>query len=293
MKRYIRGLRRLYGFFVILNVRRLRRLLYIISDISDYRVRRSFAAGLRSEQPDGFQRNGYLSISLAKEIRGQIVSACEKHFYGVDVDSVVPINGTEFFKDTLDEKAYDPAGVFVQFALNEDVLGVVASYLGLAPVINSIELIYSVPDGVDPDKRTKSHLFHRDHIDKSNVKLFVYIWDVDEDRGPVTFIPLGGSRKVPWWAQISGHIPDDIILKYVGNEEIIRHKGPSGSAVMVDTDRLLHCGSRCKKPRLALIVNYSSGFNYNGRHGRSQWKPEMTKGLGLSPIQRLALEQRL
>lgn len=293
MDGFVRKARRLYGFFVLLNVRRLRRALYIVKGYADYSARRRIVSDKVDINLRSFQEQGYFRFQLADDLKKKIVSVCEEHFARVDVNALAPINGTAFFKDTLDEHAYDPTGPFVQFAINEGVLSVVADYLGLAPVINSIELIYSVPDGVEPDRRTKSHLFHRDHIDRSNVKLFVYVWDVDEDRGPVTFIPLPSSRKVPWWAQIRGHIPDDIISKYVRDDEVVQFKGLAGSAVMVDTDRLLHCGSRCRKPRLALIVNYSSGFNYNGRHGRPQWKPGMTKDLELTPIQRLALEQDL
>ena len=44
-------------------------------------------------------------------------------------------------------------------------------------------------------------------------------------------------------------------------ENAISLEGPKGAAMMVDTHRCVHQGSRCEKPRLGIFIVYTSGFS--------------------------------
>lgn len=81
--------------------------------------------------------------------------------------------------------------------------------------------------------------------------------------------------------------------KYVESARVVEFQGEAGSAVFVDTDRVFHCGSRCSKPRLAFIVNYTSGFNYSARNISQLWHPDKTEAIPLSRLKRFVLGQYL
>ncbi|RTR05357.1 hypothetical protein [Halomonas nitroreducens] len=289
------GLRRMGGYFIGLNVRRLKRVAFIMSGHRDYRTRRYFPLDLglapSVDRIMDFRNFGYMPVDLGPALTSELIAASERKIGEIGVEGTVPINGTRFFRDALQQSDYDPGSPFMRFALDESILNTVGQYLDSAPLIASIELIYSMPSGVSEDDRSKSQWFHRDHIGKKIAKLFVYIRDVERQNGPLRFIPLEASKKVPWWQQIPHHIPDEIMGKYVDEGELVEYCGEAGSAVFVDTDRLFHCGSRCSEPRLAFIVNYTTGFNYRGRCISKLWLPENTSEHRLSRLQRLALGQ--
>jgi hypothetical protein len=168
----------------------------------------------------------------------------------------------------------------MRFALDERLLNSVAAYLGKAPFLESIELLYSRPS---TQALESSQLWHEDMTEKALLKLFVYVTDVDERCGPFTLIPRGPSTTVPRH-RLPHYIDDDSMRRYVDDNQLAVIEGPSGTAFFVDTRNCFHRGSRCVQPRLALVCYYTSGFGYYERL-RSWPQPAD----GLSTIQRLAL----
>lgn len=146
------NIRRFGGYFIGLNVRRLKRMTFVAVGYKDYCARKSlpmsFGLARKGENVQEFKENGYLKVELSPELKNELIRASERKIEEVGMDGTVPINGTTFFRDALNPSDYDPSSPFMKFALDESILNTVGQYLGMAPMINSIELIYSMPTGL-------------------------------------------------------------------------------------------------------------------------------------------------
>lgn len=127
---------------------------------------------------------------------------------------------------------------FVQFALEPQIIALLADYYGELPLLDYVTVTHSLPTGRE---LRFSQLWHLDYDDTRVVKLFVYLTDVaDEADGPFTLLPAGPSRAVR--AGIKSHRPDSAIGAPM--EERVRRTGPRLSCFMVETSHCYHMGSR-------------------------------------------------
>ena len=79
------------------------------------------------------------------------------------------------------------------------------------------------------------------------------------------------------------------MASFGASEEIWEFTGEPGHALIADTRRLLHSGSRCSEDRLLFVADYTSGFAYSSRTPHHDpWKLG-TESDRLSLFQRLAL----
>lgn len=153
----------------------------------------------------------------------------------------------------------------VDFALSDKVLGIVTKYLGAVPYLSRIDLVYSQPR--EADGNIASQLFHVDPEGLTQVKFFIYLFDVDDPQGPFTFIPADDSDRILQAVRAYrrrtgkpqvGRYPDEEVAAAGASHETVEVKGPRGSGVAVDTSRCLHLGSRVKPGafRLCLYLQY-------------------------------------
>jgi hypothetical protein len=171
----------------------------------------------------------------------------------------------------------------VDFALSDGLLSLVTNYLGTIPHLNRVDLLYSVSHG--GEEAISSQIYHLDPEGRRQAKLFLNLRDIGPDEGPFTFIPASASTRIikaikdrrsadPEEGEtLMGRYLDDELSQVGGLEQSISVMGSTGSAVLVDTSRCLHCGSRVKPGtyRLCLYIQYCSSrehgnlFDYN-RH---------------------------
>ncbi len=96
---------------------------------------------------------------------------------------------------------------------------------------------------------------HFDHIGDRQLKLFVYLCDVDMRNGPFCFLPADASAAFKDRPIGKGGRFDDDDLIEAG--EVVAVTGAIGAAVIVDTTRCLHFGGRSREAeRLMLVVQY-------------------------------------
>lgn len=79
-----------------------------------------------------------------------------------------------------------------KFATNKKLLSLMSDYLGYVPLLGSSSLMYS--PNVDMEAG-RSQMYHMDGEDIRQLKIFVYLNDVDEATGPLTFLPAKISKK--------------------------------------------------------------------------------------------------
>jgi hypothetical protein len=145
---------------------------------------------------------------------------------------------------------------YMKFCLREDILSVVTAYLGIVPVLASLEVWYSQPSGVP--EWGNSQLYHCDWADISQVKVFVHASNVFLENGPLTVINSDASKKVRdkiGYQFIGGNrLPDKDIRPLIDPGEEHALTGPAGTVCFVDTSKCFHYGSRVQDNASARTV---------------------------------------
>lgn len=144
---------------------------------------------------------------------------------------------------------------FMDVAMHPVFYGAVTKYLGQAPWLVSMNLWLTPPN----QTAVRSQLYHYDHKDTRQAKIFINLNDVTPDCGPLHFLPATESVKVEKAAGYSqGRYTDEEVYGAVAKSEVIATVGNTGNGFIVDTARCLHYGSRGNiKERLMLMVNFA------------------------------------
>lgn len=193
----------------------------------------------------------------------QLLSACDD----IIINKTSISRGKSYLKNFLTTGS-EINGKFIDFALDPTILRVVQRYLGELPVLNAIKLLHSVPSG---DLHDGSQLFHCDHDDTRQVKIFLHVSDVDIESGPLTVIPskLSSDIRVRTgyvFGGRAGHLNDDVFQDNKTYCEAFQMTGKRGSLAFVDTANCFHFGGRvATNQRYILYVHYvtTTNFLYN------------------------------
>jgi hypothetical protein len=140
-------------------------------------------------------------------------------------------------------------------ALHPVLYGAVTQYLGQVPWLVSMTVWLSPPN----QTAVRSQLYHYDHKDTRQAKIFINLNDVTDECGPLHFLPVTSSLMVERKVGYSqGRYTDDEVYGAVRKDRAIAAVGPTGTGYIVDTARCLHYGSRGNtKERLVMMVNYA------------------------------------
>jgi hypothetical protein len=188
-------------------------------------------------------KKGYLVLppnTLLPKLSEQVTKVCNE----IIKSDQKPINkNKDFLLQLLTDKDIEEHPSLLNFALSDQLLSIVSKYLGCAPLLVSMKLMKSVR--VNGNKKS-SQLFHCDHDDTKQVKVFFNINDVTSKNGPLTVVSADISEKYRnehgyKWGGDSGHIPSVNAVKLTHNMEELT--GPIGQIALVDTSNVFHFGS--------------------------------------------------
>lgn len=196
-----------------------------------------------------------------------------------------------FLRNLLDNEDLVAHPELVDFALSDALLGAAAEYLGVIPHLTRIDLLYSVPR--TGDTLEASQLFHLDPEGLTQAKVFVNVFDVNEDHGPFTFVPADISQRVVQQirarrteagAPVVGRYTDEEVVGAGGVGSIVRVTGPAGGGVIVDTSRCLHCGSRVRPGafRLCLYIQYCTSREQGNVFDLARFAGDPVRSLALT-----------
>lgn len=184
---------------------------------------------------------------------------------------------------------------FVRLLLDERVLAVVNSYLGMYSRFNTftLNLTSPMPEGTE---EIYSQRWHRDSEDKKLCKLFVYLSDVDETAGPFTY--AARSHPEGKWAGVfpqdppyGNYPPPGAVERLIPSSDIKAAMGLAGTMIFCDTTGLHKGGYATKKERLMFTAMYTSnGAMYPPQYHYPSDFDKSIKGLGV--VQRYALSHR-
>lgn len=163
-----------------------------------------------------------------------------------------------FWVRLLDEEKvngkYPVDNPYVQFALQDQLIGFLAAYFGNLPQLDDVLLTYSRPTG---NKLSYSQLWHRDYDDTRVVKVFAYLTDVkDREDGPFTL--MQNNRRAASDVIVKSRYSDSSFEARYPNAEIKEFIAPKLTVFAVDTSRCYHMGSRVMAGRSRLL--YTATF---------------------------------
>jgi hypothetical protein len=148
----------------------------------------------------------------------------------------------------------------IDYMAQPAILNGVMRYLGDMPLLQGVKL-YWTPQN---DKLISSQQWQMDGGGRQ-LKLFLYLNDVDEGAGPLTIIPAKVSREVvKKYDCVKGKLLD--VATCVSRDKWIQLTGSKGTLVVCDTSSCFHFGGRARKgERLVLEFHYttSAPFYYN------------------------------
>ncbi|MGY6554727.1 MAG: hypothetical protein ACXIUM_09415 [Wenzhouxiangella sp.] len=138
--------------------------------------------------------------------------------------------------------------------LDRSLLDAAARYLGTWPRLEGAVLWWTPPN----ETLDSSQQWHIDELAQRQVKILLNCSDVADDCGPLHFLPAARSDGLrAHLGHRRGRVDEDQLLGQLGPQEILKATGPAGSAVMLDSSRCLHFGSRGnQRDRLVLAFHF-------------------------------------
>jgi hypothetical protein len=152
---------------------------------------------------------------------------------------------------------------WLKIGVSDRMLDVVNSYFGLWSKLTYVDLWYTPPaqQGVE---RVSSQRWHRDYNDDRLVKVFIYLTDINEDTGPLEYVPgsaLGGEYGNVWpWKPVSNDLyPPEEFDQRIPKSAQMALTGPEGSVIFCNTSGFHRGGyATGTRPRVMAVYNYSS-----------------------------------
>lgn len=235
---------------------------------------------------------GFLVVPPGRfeEIPAVIDAAQEAVRQGIAANRLSRAN-KPFLAGMLDQRQLDLDSPFIRLALRPDIIATVSGYLGVVPILQYVNVLYS--GHVDADL-AKSQLYHCDSDDTTQLKIFVHCTDVTLENGPLTMMSAESS------ARLRRHLRyryafrvSDVEAAPFSNGDEHPLLGPAGTTCFVDTSRCFHFGSRVApdaSPRIITMLQYltPNAFILPGDPRRSARFRHLSNP-GLPPLSRLVL----
>ena len=179
--------------------------------------------------------------------------------YGPRGQKVVPRASGHPFVNLFDASDVHPDNPVFRFAFSPEVLDTATDYFGGRLILDSIQVLYSYPiEGV----LRESQYWHLDYGDSKSFHCVAYLRDVlTPEDGPFVYVDKLATHKIGR-SMIVRRIPDQQFEHELKDGKIESFYGKAGSSVLVDPSACYHYGSRCKRPRLAIFVTFSTWFPF-------------------------------
>jgi len=151
----------------------------------------------------------------------------------------------------------------VQLALNPEILAIANAYQGMYTQLTGMKYWYTLAD--DHQKPAGSQLWHRDLGDLSYVKAFLYIEDVDEETGPLTYAEGTHRGSLRWqnpktWRDEKGarRADDESMAAMVRRDRWFVATGGKGTLLIAVTTGYHKGGLATRRDRKTLYFGYRS-----------------------------------
>lgn len=147
----------------------------------------------------------------------------------------------------------------VGWPLQDRILDIVETYLGLPSAYGTLNFLYTLADG----RQVAARRWHRDLEDRRMVKVVVYLHDVDMDAGPLEIL----HRSFPGSDALDGSnfpiLTQEMLEQRLGTTlnsgDVTTCTGKAGTVIFTDVARRYHRGRPAiARDRCALFYNFFS-----------------------------------
>jgi len=147
----------------------------------------------------------------------------------------------------------------VRWSLNDRILDIVETYLGLPAAYDTLNFFYTVADG----RQVAARRWHRDLEDRRMVKVIVYLHDVDEDGGPLEILhrSFPGSNALDGanFPVLTQEMLEDRMGGMLERGDVTTCTGKAGTVIFADVASRYHRGRPAlTRDRCALFYNFFS-----------------------------------
>jgi hypothetical protein len=238
---------------------------YIVSSLCN---QTAFSAGMDHYLLE-LKREGYCFIPPCDSLR-----LCTPHQETVmkakDLASLLRSNinasPTKSYLCRLSNIPDDDLFTFYRYFTNPVYLDLAARYLQDEPLLTELKLLVS-PVVLNKKPPEGSQLWHSDFDDDTNLKIFIFLDDIDEYSGPLQAINRTKSRDLmrAWHYKHGkeGVSHNDSIVPPAESSSIQTFVGQTGSVCLIDSVACLHRGSRFPtRERQILYATFNTRTSY-------------------------------
>jgi len=186
---------------------------------------------------DGYIKFNSYDLAGTGDSINKMAKLCESRINAPpqDIDITKPLWNVLLSEDLLQHK------YILDIALHDEILAAAARYLGQVPRLYNLRFWWSPPNKT----ASGSQLYHYDHRDSRQVKLFINLNDIYENSGPLHFLSASNSERVNARIGYSQkRYNDEKVYSACPESEVVTNSGARGAAAIIDTARCLHYGSR-------------------------------------------------
>jgi hypothetical protein len=142
----------------------------------------------------------------------------------------------------------------LRFMVSRPILDAATRYLDAVPRLEGAALWWTPPN----DSMKSSQQLHLDELAPRQVKIMLNCSDVTPECGPLHYLPANASAELRRAAHHRRGRLDDRWIESAGMSDRVRTAcGPAGSALIFDSSRCLHFGSRGNsRDRLVLTFHF-------------------------------------
>jgi hypothetical protein len=205
------------------------------------------------------REDGYVILPAGQLELDAVLAASHGALASADVAGKQAEAHKAFLISLADQSAWTLESPILQLGLRREIVAAAAAYLGMVPILQYANFMYSSHTG---DELLKSQLYHCDSDEAEQIKVFVLCDEVTPATGPLTFIPADRSQLVRdrTGYRYKTRLTDlDVSDSLGGLDSEVALTGPSGTTAFIDTSRCLHYGSRFQDEgaqRLVLMLQY-------------------------------------
>ena len=227
---------------------------------AEFDQRRGYAGQLQATALDLDPASGYRLIKAGENAAlSRLAEACRGLYEtfrdsGAADEQLARNPNKRFLLGVLSGNEFLAHPELVADMVDRSLLDAAARYLGSVPRLEGAVLWWTPPN----ETADSSQQWHIDELARRQVKILLNCSDVDDDCGPLHFLPAARSDELrARMRHRRGRVDEVALMKLIDSDEILRATGPRGSAVMLDSSRCLHFGSRGnRRDRLVLAFHF-------------------------------------
>ncbi|MBW4620699.1 MAG: hypothetical protein KME17_15255 [Cyanosarcina radialis HA8281-LM2] len=153
------------------------------------------------------------------------------------------------------KKDFGSDSALAKLAIDPNLLVPITRYFGVLPILLGFDINRASSQEI---LDWSSHLYHLDPEDTTQIKVFIYLTDVDEGMGPFTALPADLSKVVAKRFNYKRQrLKDEDVYRAIGYGHQKVCLGATGTTIFCDTNRCFHYGGRIEnRERYVLTIYY-------------------------------------